>query len=320
MTVPALGDFSPIRLSWDGGAPVVDWCHTAGTVFGDPFFDQTVERLLRHPFRLLFRPATSMAELVAEAERRPGLAPSGFVFHLSRCGSTLLAQMFAARGDTRVMSEPGPVDSVVRAPVDVEQRVRWLRAMVSVLGRPAAGERHYVVKLDSWAMLALPLIRQAFPDVPWVFLHRDPVEILASQSGHRGYHMVPGSLPPEWFGLSPAVLPAMSLEEYGAAVLARIVRCALAAVGDPLGMFVDYRELPRVAVDRVARHFGVPVSDEHRRAMLGAAARDAKNPVLEFVDDRERKQRYAGDQLRDAVERLTMPAYRELLAQAGEAA
>jgi hypothetical protein len=41
--------------------------------------------------------------------------------------------------------------------------------------------------------------------------------------------------------------------------------------------------------DRIAAHFGVEVSPEQAVAMKAAGGRDAKNPVLEFAGDTDRK-------------------------------
>ena len=71
-----------------------------------------------------------------------------------------------------------------------EQRIEWLRGVVSALGQPRLGtEKHLFIKFDAWKVLDLPLIRRAFPAVPWIFLYRDPVEVLTSQPGH-GFNQV----------------------------------------------------------------------------------------------------------------------------------
>ena len=53
--------------------------------------------------------------------------------------------------------------------------------------------RDYFVKFDSWNTLDLALIRRAFPDVPWIFLYRDPVEVIVSHMRQRGSQMIPGA-------------------------------------------------------------------------------------------------------------------------------
>ena len=101
--------------------------------------------------------------------------PAGFIFHMSRCGSTLVAQMLAALPENRVLSEPTAINAVIRAAL-LDARipratlVDWLRTVVGLLGCPLEGESRYFVKLDCWHVLALPLIVEAFPETPWIFL------------------------------------------------------------------------------------------------------------------------------------------------------
>jgi hypothetical protein len=306
-----LSGWTPIRASCDGDGLVVDWCYTEGVAFDDPFFDQSVERCLRHPFRLLFRRATSIEALGELAPLRDAPPPSGLVLHLSRCGSTLVAQMLARRGDAHVVSEAGPIDTVVRAPVPAERRAQWLRWMVAALREPGGSRPHYVLKLDAWAALDLPLLARAFPGVPWAFVYRDPVEVLMSHQRRPGYHMVPFGLPPSAVGLDPRATAGMSMLEHGAAVLGRIAACAAAAARDPIALLVNYDELPD-AVERIARHFGMTVDEASRAAMLGAARTDAKNGVLPFQDDRAAKQNSASEELRGAAKRWVAEPYLEL--------
>ena len=84
--------------------------------------------------------------------------------------------------------------------------------------------------------LDLPLIRAAFPAVPWIFLYRNPVEVLVSHSRRRGAHVIPGVL-----SVPPDLDQPMPLVEYAARVLARICEAALDVLPDPLATFADYR-------------------------------------------------------------------------------
>jgi hypothetical protein len=287
--VSDLHGWTPIRVSLQDGRPIVDWCWTDGIRFDDPFFDQTVDRCLRDPYRLLFRKQTPIETLGEWAQASPGLPLAGLVLHMSRCGSTLVTQMLAAREDVRVMSEPGPFDALMRTPAPREDRIQWMRWLVSALGQGASGEQRLVLKLDAWASLDLPLIKAAFPDVPRVFLFREAAEVLVSQSGHRGYHMIHGALPPSLIGLAFEQVATMTPDAYGAAVLAAIVGAVVADVEDPRWLMVPYEDLPGAVTDRIVAHFGVAVGPDEAAAMELAGRRDAKNPVLEFGGDTERK-------------------------------
>src|SRR5947207_1604841 len=87
-----LDGWIPARLIWPDGQPRVDWCYLGRETFCDPFFDQTIGECLRVPFNLLFSHRTPMEVLGQWHDMRPGLQPTGFIFHMSRCGSTLISR------------------------------------------------------------------------------------------------------------------------------------------------------------------------------------------------------------------------------------
>lgn len=322
MTLDAalLAEWIPLRVHAREGGFVVEWCYLGGERFTEPFFDDTLQRRLRYPFNWLFRHETSLEELLALEARSPGLRPTGLIFHMSRCGSTLLAQTLAALPRNVVLSEPAPVDTVLRArwgeetPTD-EQRIAWLRGMVGVLGQKRhAPEQHLFIKFDAWALLQWPLIQRAFPGVPWLFLYREPVEVMASHQRHSGAHLVPGVLEPALLGLSPEQLPGMPREEYGARVLASLCEAALRAWESRSGpaRLVEYRELPAVIPSLLSELFGLEFSMEELASMREVMGRDAKNPVLPFEDDSAMKQRALTGSAREAVERWVRPLYSRL--------
>lgn len=306
-------EWTPIRVHWETGRPAVDWAHLGGARFTEPFFDDTVERALRRPFTLLFRRQTSIDALCDLQASAPGLPPTGFIFHMSRCGSTLAAQALAASPQHIVISEAGPIDAVLRANwidagVGDEQRIAWLRGLLGVLARPAHGERHFFVKFDSWHALELPLIQRAFPEVPWVFLYRDPVQVLVSHSRQRGPQMVHGLLPPAWLGMDWVAAGDCPPDEYAARVLARI--CAAAVASDnERACFINYKRLPTALWTEMAAHFGLELTDATIAAMRYAAGFDAKNPGMYFADDSAGKTEAATPFMHQLAEQWLMPSF-----------
>jgi hypothetical protein len=142
----SLAGWTPIALSWDGERPVVRWCFTDGVQFTDPFFDQSIDRCLQDPFRLLFWRETDIRALAELSPTSPEVEPAGFIFHMSRCGSTLLTQMLAALPTTLALSEPSPLEAVLRARTgpsslsDTEACAlfRWMVAALGPTGRGRA--------------------------------------------------------------------------------------------------------------------------------------------------------------------------------------
>jgi hypothetical protein len=277
-----LNGWLPAAAAVRDGEFHVDWLHFGEEPLSEPFFEDSVRRCLSRPFNQLFHRRTSMAELAEWQRQQPGLEPDGFIFHLSRCGSTLLAQMLAASPDNLVVSEAPPLDAVLReGDVDPEQRALWLRWMISALGQPRRGERRLFFKFDSWHVLDLPLIRRAFPTVPWIFLYRDPLEVLASHLAQRGSQTVPGLLSPALFGLDLAEAIRMPPHEYCAAVLAAICAAALRH-HDSGARLIHYRELPQALFDQVLPHCRVEAGPAERQRMQAASHFDAKNPAMPF--------------------------------------
>jgi hypothetical protein len=299
----------PARAHWRHQELHVDWAYLGSRRLREPFFEETVLRCLSKPFNRLFGTSTPIGALAGWLREHPGLPPAGFIFHMSRCGSTLVSQMLAAIPGNVVVSEAGPIDAVVQArrtrpDLGDEQHAAWLRWMIGALGQPRCGEeRHFFVKLDSWHALALPLFRRAFPTVPWIFLYRDPVEVLASQLRRRGIQMVPGVVGQDVFGFK-ASQTTQPPETYCAEVLARICDGALREYAPGTALLVNYRQLPAALWTDVLPHFGVPCSDRDRAAMADAARYDAKSPQLPFVNDSAAKQELATDKVRSAAHEL----------------
>ncbi|KQW83137.1 hypothetical protein [Brevundimonas sp. Root1279] len=303
----------PGRIFWndaDVEASTVEWLHSDEPDFPDAFLDDTFARLRQRPANVLFTRTTTLADLEAWAEASPGISPTGFVFHVSRCGSTLLAALLGRLPGALVLSEPGPVDSVVRAGsrLDRARRVRLLRAMISALGQARApGQDRLFVKFDAWNTLQLPLIREAFTDTPWVFLRREPVEVLVSALARRGVHVSPGMLPADLFGLTETDLA--DADAYAAKVLGTIYRAGEAHQALGGGLVLDYRDLPEAAWSTVAAHFGVTPDPETIEAMKALSGDDPKRSGQPFQPDAAAKRAAASAEVQALADRWMRPAY-----------
>jgi hypothetical protein len=303
----------PIRLVWHTELQV-EWCWLGHDRFLHPFFDLTIQHAQGLPFNGLFTHRTSIDELVAWHAASPGIPPTGFIFHMSRCGSTLVSRMLAALPENVVVSEAGPIDYLARAvAIPEETRCSLLRAMVSALGQQRAGqETRYFIKFDSITTDALPFIRRTFPTVPWIFLYRDPEEVLASQLSEPGAAMSPGILRgPPVLDQSLNEILSMSLEEYAARVIGTLCRCACLSA-DRSGLFVNYTQLPGAVWKDIAAHFGIHFSAAEIEAMQDVAAFNAKHPRAKFAPDGELKRRAMSPAAREAAACWIQPHLEEL--------
>lgn len=124
------------------------------------------------------------------------VAPSGFIFHMSRCGSTLLGNVLNRSPRHCAINQPGPLQDGFwtalsndwRNPsmatgdrAEDEARREILRHLVRAILRQRSEEHLYgFIKFRSWSILFIDFIQEAFPDVPCLFMYRDPIDVLAS--------------------------------------------------------------------------------------------------------------------------------------------
>ena len=307
----------PIRASWQGSELYVHWTYFGERPLRDSFFEGDVRACLYAPFNRLFRYVTPIETLAAWLKTRPHLEPSGFIFHMSRCGSTLVSQMLAALPSNIVVSEASPIDTVVQAnrwrpDLSEDRHALWLHSIIGAFGQKRSGdEQRYFVKLDCWHTLAMPLFRRAFPAVPWVFLYRDPVEVLVSQLRIPGTQMIPGEVGPNLYGLERSYGPGTA-EDYYAQVLAKVTEPAVAHYASGGGLLVNYSQLPDALFTAILPHFGVPCGAADRAAMTEAARYDAKTPGFEFEPDSGAKQQAATSIARAAAGRWLGDLYQRL--------
>ncbi|MGK6355413.1 hypothetical protein ACMGDH_09305 [Sphingomonas sp. DT-207] len=293
----------PAQIHESEQGPIVDWAYFGDRLLDDSFYHDAVARAVARPFNRLFRHATRLDDLIACTRPHEAARLAGFVFHMSRCGSTLVSQMFAALPGTVSLSEPGPLDAVVRlairAEIPRERAIAAMRAIVAALTRRRGGELRAVIKLDSWHILALPLFRAAFPNVPWVYLFREPVEVLVSHMRMRGYQTVPEVMPAGLYALD-GVSPAEP-EQLCARILTQFHQAAFFALQAGEGLAVDYAECPDAVAARIAPHFGIDLSEMQRSAMASVSDRNAKARDLPFSPDAVEKREEASDAIRVAV-------------------
>jgi hypothetical protein len=325
---PSLDGWLPVAAQCVEGRLYVDLCRLGAQRFIDPFFEQTVSTCLREPFHLLLRRRLDADALAATltAQKQPAARPldiAGFVFHVSRCGSTLLGRLLATSPAHRVLSEPPPLDAALcggGSSVGDATRIAWLRTLIAAFARSGhPAEQRLFVKFDSWHSSLLPLVMRAFPDVPWVFLMRDPVEVIVSHLKQPGAQMVPGMVgftPP---GVAAADAWRLPRAEYVARMVGAFeegVEASLREAG-ARAKVVDYATLPSDAEHVIWPHFGLHPTAEERAAMESAWARDAKNPTATFSPDAQAKQEAADPSVREAAARWAVPAWQRLRQRVG---
>jgi hypothetical protein len=298
---PPLGNlagWTPFDLVNGPEGVTVRWIDLGAADFSEPFFRDTVNgRLRTHAARVALSGLETLCTLPREVDH---LRPSGFIFHAARSGSTLFCNVLKALDDTLVLAEPPPVNQLLsslarRATPELWEAV--FAGLISCLGQPRrAGQQRYFVKFSSHAVLRLSDIRRVFPDVPWIFLYRNPIEILVSVLED----------PPGWLQLydtpeqaeTVTDIPAeqvrrMTREAFCGAVLQRSLAGVLNAPVDR-GHVINYSQLRPETIGALAGALGLRPSEAERERMRASFKRDAKaQEAKPFVPDQAAKRQRA---------------------------
>ena len=239
------------------------WRYMLEQRFIDPFFSNTIHHLKPHQRFSCFTP-------IEVIEKLPNnLAPTAFIFHISRCGSTLLTQLLASVQQCIVMSEPSILDSFFRqSNLDNVESVKILQGLIYALGQKRFHfEEKFFIKLDSWHLPYLPLLRKAFPQTPCLFLYRNPEEVLNSHRRQRGPQMIPGWMDAEWLQLNTNGLEPSDFDGYCATVLESFFKSALDATLSNDLILLNYQQLPSIVFSHLLELFSIGCTQEELDAM-----------------------------------------------------
>ena len=180
----------PVSFSFNRQAASVHWLDFGDHNLAEPFFAQTVKRL-----RGMKPPAGEhVGEFDAFLDRYAGAAsgvPAGIIFHVSRCGSTLLANAMRQCAGAVVLSESRPIAALCNpqvfrnSPFTMPEwrsvREQALHAVVRLYSMAFGGKpMPVVIKCHTASLLVFRLIRAMWPTVPCVIVVRDPLEVMVS--------------------------------------------------------------------------------------------------------------------------------------------
>lgn len=321
----ALTDFHgwmPVDAVVVNGRPGLAWLDMADAQLTEPFFQQTVDRLrAEHPERE--ERFTEFDTLIQLEKTFDSVAPTGFIFHSSRCGSTLLANACRALTNTIVLSEPPAVDKLVaRFITDSDEHGTkeklysiFLRCVVNALAQRRTGqERHLFIKFACCSVSQIERIRRLWPNVPCVFLYRDPVETIVSNMQNR----------PAWLldrdrrvlasiiRCAPCTIANLSAEELCARSIASFYSTAHAVANDHT-LLLNYSQLSLAEISNALQFFGVSLAATEMETIARQSQTYSKaTEARAFAADSEAKQHAASVLIRQAAEKWAAEPYQLL--------
>ena len=245
----------------------------------------------------------------------PDTAPAGLIFHVARCGSTLISQLLKTCDGLVVYAEPLPVNEILLPP-HKWPRTELVGALRS-LGAAFAGHarKPYVLKFSSWNTLFCDILAEAFPDSPWVLSYRDPVEVGVSLLNQTPGWLRDPAGPVSHLGRFADPDGTAKSSEIHVARLYGAFCDAVGRLDARRGRLIPYDALPAAVWDIVAPHFSLSIDERQRDRMAAAARNNSKAPVgkaQEFAPDAATKQAAASTGLRQAIDSFARPQLERL--------
>jgi hypothetical protein len=255
----------------------------------------------------------------------------GVVFHESRCGSTLAANSMMALypEKNRVYSESSPPPPAFKicgedySDCSPQASANLLKDIIYLMGRSNdPKEQNLFFKFQSVTTRNLESFRLAFPTTPWVFMYRNPIEVMMSQldvphtskaNCVRSKHSSP--LIKRAIAGTEYKFDDFSDEEFCAVHLATICESALRNLedADGVGMAIKYADdLEYAFLDTVfPNHFLALVDEDGRARVEKIAGTYSKGRggmhEGEFHSDSEEKIRNAPKSMKDAADEFLGP-------------
>jgi hypothetical protein len=314
----------PIGFRFNSATPSVTWLDVGSKKISEPFYGQTIWNLRSEPSTS--ERTTGVEELIEIADSFPSIDPACIIFHVSRCGSTLLTNAFKAGGECTTLSEASVIESLVRQNtfqgvaigVDGVENIRGrlLRAVVSLY--TACFGLRVVIKAHTADILHISRLRLAWPSVPFIVNVRNPVEVMASNL----------AAPADWlksivapygdenvFGFTGPETRQMSMEEYCARGLGKFLEAANAELDDRCWV-LDYQHMNIENIYRAARLINLEMPETHAAQIASAFQTYSKDPAGTriYVEDRDWKQSNAPASVHILAAQFTLGPYQKLLA------
>jgi len=284
-----LNNWLPINLFEEENTLLCRWLNFATERYTEPFFDETIQKCRRLPENRHLQKSASTIEMLNEwSASVNALTPDAFIFHVSRCGSTLMAQLLGINDQHTVLSEVPFFDEILRLKfrgIDANDIDDLYKASLIIYGRKRNNESRLFIKTDSWHLLFYEQLRRLYPDTLFVLLYRSPVEVIRSQKKVRGMQSIPNVIQPQLFGFAENDI-TYDLDQYMSKVLEKYFeKLLLIAKSDKKILLCNYADGVANHTKKIMELTGIIPSEMEEKKMRERMEYDGKRP--QFVYEKE---------------------------------
>ena len=284
-----LFNWIPVTLIEKDNEIYFEWIYLADLKYADPFFDETLAKCKSHAYNSKpFKVISTVENLIDWSNELISVELKSLVFHVSRCGSTMLSQSLASSSENVMISEAPIIDQILRSDLfSLDKKTILIQSIIKLLGQKRFPEQqHLIIKLDAWHIFNSTYLRSIFPELPFALLYRNPTEVLKSHQKMMGMHMVPNVLPSNVFGISPKEINEVSFEQYGALVLEKYFQGFVDFYKtDQNVVMLNYNEGMKAVVEKFVAFIKVHYSNDEGSKMYDRLKRHSKNESAVFAGD-----------------------------------
>ncbi|WP_202701136.1 sulfotransferase family protein [Flavobacterium sp. UGB4466] len=279
----------PYKLIEKENEVYLEWLYLADKRYVDPFFDETISKCKSHAYNSTsFKIVSTVENLVDWSNELVSADLKSLVFHVSRCGSTMLSQSLATSKENIMISEAPLIDEILRSHnFGTDKKSVLLQSALKFLGQKRFPEqKNLIVKLDAWHIFKAGYLRSIFSGLPFALLFRNPGEVLKSHQKMMGMHMVPNLLPPEVFGITAREISEISFQQYGALILGKYFQGFLDFYEtDQNVVKLNYNDGMRSVIEKYISFINIDYSANELEKMYERLNRHSKNENATFEGD-----------------------------------
>jgi hypothetical protein len=287
----ALKGWVPYRIRQLDEGLGCEWLFTGDMNFDRPFFDETISVCKSLPENSKLRHGVSNLTMLDEwVKEIKFISPTAIIFHISRCGSTLLSQLLATDPANIVLSEVPIFDEILQMGFQSGEMNKVFSTFQSVIKfygvKKNTINQHLFIKTDSWHIHFYKELREMFPDIPFMFIYRRPDEVIRSHKKQRGMHAVPGVIDPSIFGINLNSIDHLNFDVYLSKVLCTYYAAILEIIKKDTQAFAfDYEEGTLNLLQKIVTKCGIRLSGPQLLHMKERSTCHSKFPGQVFEEE-----------------------------------
>lgn len=287
----ALKNWIPYTFDNQSADDICKWMYLGDKEFHEPFFDSTLRECKALPInQSRYHPTGTLDVLIEWATQIEVIQPTAFIFHISRCGSTLVSQLLGLLKTNLILSEVPFIDDLLR--YNFKNNHSSLKFVKSGIDFYCAKRTPYLenvfIKCDSWHIHFYEELRLLYPTTPFFLLYHKPDRVIQSHQKIRGMHAVPGLIDLEIFNLKQEEIFGISQDEY----LAKVIEGYLAAYirivkKDEMALLLNFSSGPLEILNKICSVTGIQIDDTDFLKINNRINFHSKHPqqVFKAVDE-----------------------------------